>query len=101
MPGLERLPANRVLRVVANADAGELSLFLGAGASRSSGVPLASEMIEEWREMMYKDYEPGGADLKSWCKEQPWYEQADEYSVLFDHLNAGKQTCVYFSRDLG
>lgn len=32
----------------------ELALLLGAGASKSSGVALASEMIEEWRTELFE-----------------------------------------------
>ncbi len=51
MPELSPLPQNQVIRLVAQADRREFALFLGAGASRSSGAPLASEMIHEWRRM--------------------------------------------------
>ena len=29
-------------------------LFLGAGASRSSGIRTASQMVDEWRAIAYK-----------------------------------------------
>ena len=86
MSELETLPESQVLRVIANADSREFSLFLGAGASKSSGVPLASEMIEEWRQMMFEDRAPDGAEFSAWCKEQPWYQKDDEYSHLFETL---------------
>jgi hypothetical protein len=30
-------------------------LFLGSGASRSSGIRTAGEMVQEWRRKVYKD----------------------------------------------
>ena len=82
----ERLPQGQVLRLIHSADPREFSLFLGAGASKSSGVPLAGEMIAEWRGMMYADRAPDGADFDAWCAEQTWYGLPDEYSVLFETL---------------
>ena len=55
-------------------------LFLGAGASASSGVPTAGRLIREWREKFVQTYP--NQQLES----QPFYNQADEYSKLFEIL---------------
>ena len=51
MVELTVLPQSQVIRIIAQADKREFALFLGAGASKSSGVPLTFEMIREWRQM--------------------------------------------------
>ncbi|MEO8433589.1 MAG: tetratricopeptide repeat protein [Pyrinomonadaceae bacterium] len=86
MQELDVLPQSQVIRLVAQLDEREFTLFLGAGASRSSGVPLASEMIQEWRRMAFDDREPAGEDFESWCKGQPWCDKDGEYSTLFEML---------------
>ncbi|HEV2913877.1 MAG TPA: tetratricopeptide repeat protein [Pyrinomonadaceae bacterium] len=86
MQELDVLSQNQVVRLIAQVDKREFTLFLGAGASKSSGVPLASEMISEWRRMAYEDRAPAGADFDAWCKEQPWCGKDEEYSRLFEML---------------
>ncbi len=86
MAAIDKLPTSQVVRLVADADPREFSLFLGAGASYSSGIPLAGQMIDEWRQMMIEDRAPPGADAQAWLREQSWYEADDEYSVLFETL---------------
>ncbi|EEU9246470.1 hypothetical protein F0S13_21735, partial [Escherichia coli] len=56
------------------------TLFLGAGASISSGIKSAGKMIEEWR-ASYIDMH-GEEKLKS----NIWYGQSNEYSELFEAL---------------
>lgn len=86
MPHPEPIPQSQVLRLIAQADPREVALFLGAGASKSSGIPLAGEMIAEWRRMMFEDRAPPGEDFDAWCRAQPWFEKDEEYSVLFERL---------------
>jgi tetratricopeptide (TPR) repeat protein len=85
-PLIKILPQDQAVRLVAIADPREFSVFLGAGASLSSGVPLASEMIEEWRQMAFREQAPPGAERSAWCKAQPWFESETEYSELFEAL---------------
>jgi tetratricopeptide (TPR) repeat protein len=85
-PEFELLPQSQVIRLIAQSDRREFTLFLGAGASRSSGVLLASEMIEEWQRMAFEDRAPAGADFDSWCKKQPWFGKEEAYSMLFEML---------------
>lgn len=86
MPEPDVLPQSQVIRLIAQADKREFTLFLGAGASKSSGVPLASEMIQEWRRIAFEDREPADADFDAWCKAQPWCDKDEEYSRLFEML---------------
>ena len=75
-----------VVRLVAQADPREFSLLLGAGASRSSGVPLASEMVAEWRRTAFREQAAAAGDFDAWCAGQPWFRQPTEYSDLFEAL---------------
>jgi tetratricopeptide (TPR) repeat protein len=80
------LPQEQVVRLVAQADKREFSLFLGAGASRSSGIPLASEMVHEWRQLAFREQSRSGDTLNGWCAKQAWFGQPNEYSLLFEAL---------------
>src|ERR1700744_1728626 len=57
-------------------------LFMGAGASVTSGVPSAGALGGEWREKFRTCYEKQGIKLES----QPWYNNSEEYSRLFEIL---------------
>ncbi|EOD0142206.1 SIR2 family protein [Escherichia coli] len=56
------------------------TLFLGAGASISSGVDSAGGMIRRWRDAYTLMY---GEDA---LKKQVWYDKDNEYSELFEAL---------------
>jgi hypothetical protein len=56
------------------------TLFLGAGASITSGIKSAREMISEWKASYIDMY---GADK---LKAEPWFEKGNEYSELFERL---------------
>jgi hypothetical protein len=56
------------------------TLFLGAGASATSGVKTASQMIKEWRHRHIDIYGPENADAAA-HKGKP-----TEYSYLFETL---------------
>lgn len=87
MPEPSLLPFNQVVRIVAQRDKLAFALFLGAGASKSSGVPLASEMIAEWRDTAWREQAPTGIEFQAWCAQQAaWFQQEDEYSRLFELL---------------
>jgi len=61
------------------------SLFLGAGASWYSGVKTAYEMIEIWRNRLYKQSRTK-IKYSEWLIKQDWYNSDGEYSYLFSHL---------------
>ncbi len=56
------------------------TLFLGAGASITSGIKSAGEMINEWRESYSQMYS------RDALKSLPWHEKNNEYSELFEAL---------------
>lgn len=56
------------------------TLFLGAGASITSGVESAGGMIKHWRGAYSSMH---GEDALS---EQPWFDKENEYSELFEAL---------------
>lgn len=58
-------------------------LFLGAGASVTSGVIPAREMIDKWRDS-YKEMYCDNSDDK--IRAEHWFNSEDEYSVLFEKL---------------
>lgn len=67
------------------------AFFLGAGASRQSGIITASEMARFFKEIIVNEYssEPLVTDeeKEKWLTSQPWYSQAgNEYSKLFERF---------------
>jgi len=60
------------------------ALFIGAGASASSGIKTASQMISEWRRLLYEQSK-SDETLEKWLKKQDWYEDEEEYPILFEN----------------
>lgn len=66
------------------------SLFLGAGASVTSGIRTGYELVQEWRQEIYNRFspEPYSTPVKAreYLAEQhpDWYDQNNEYSSLFE-----------------
>ncbi|MCG9552664.1 SIR2 family protein [Vibrio sp. Isolate32] len=58
------------------------TLFLGAGASVTSKVKPAGELIKEWRQAYSDMYDCESEKLE----DQYWYGKHQEYSVLFEKL---------------
>lgn len=61
------------------------TLFLGAGASVTSGVKLSNDMIAEWRSKYYSMYGKG-RDISEFFGQCSWYNRPEEYSTLFEML---------------
>jgi tetratricopeptide (TPR) repeat protein len=61
------------------------ALFIGAGASSSSGIKTASQMITEWRRQLY-DQSKSNETLEKWLKKQDWYDDEEEYQILFEKI---------------
>jgi hypothetical protein len=68
-------------------------LFLGAGASRNSGIRTASQMVDEWRTLVYRGLsndteERSVPDMKRWLTERAvdWYDEKREYSSLIERV---------------
>lgn len=59
------------------------ALLVGAGASASSGIKIASQMIAEWRQQLYEEARSSDT-FESWLKKQDWFEYEEEYSILFE-----------------
>ncbi|MET4862269.1 SIR2 family protein [Morganella morganii] len=66
------------------------SLFLGAGASVTSGIRTGYELVQEWREEIYKRfsgelYSSQENAVEYLSRNHPdWYDQSNEYSSLFE-----------------
>ena len=59
------------------------ALFIGAGASASSGIKTASQIISEWHRQLYGQSK-SVETFEKWLKKQDWYEDEEEYSILFE-----------------
>ncbi len=89
----DMMTSEQLVKLIRRHQPAQLALLLGAGASKSSGVPLAFEMIAEWRHDVFESVVPAaqrqGLDAKSWLATQrenfPWFESESEYSLLFEH----------------
>ncbi len=87
------MTADQLVKLIRRHQPAQLALLLGAGASKSSGVPLAFEMIAEWRQDVFESAVPAaqreGQSAKAWLATQhgkyPWFESESEYSLLFEH----------------
>ncbi|MDQ9126262.1 SIR2 family protein [Serratia fonticola] len=66
------------------------SLFLGAGASVTSGIRTAVDLVDEWRKEIFirlSSMEYSTAEhAKEWLanNHRDWYESSNEYSSLFE-----------------
>lgn len=78
------------------------AIFLGAGASRQSGIITASEMIFHFRERIIAESCPENAKTDSekdaWLSDQDWYKEAgSDYCKLFakfEHKEMGRQRYI-------
>lgn len=73
---------NTLLNTISNPSDGgkQYRIFLGAGASVSSGIKSARDMVAEWRTLF-----DASASSGEKAKDQSWYETDLEYSSLFTH----------------
>ncbi|WP_220708591.1 SIR2 family protein [Citrobacter freundii] len=66
------------------------SLFLGAGASVTSGIRTGFELVQEWRKEIFtkfskEDYTTSDNAIEWLSKKHPdWYDKNNEYSSLFE-----------------
>ena len=68
-----------------NGEVPNFSLLLGAGASNTSGVKTAEDMIGEWRRVLFSRANDG-TGFQEWLAEQSWFNHEDEYSILFETM---------------
>lgn len=72
------------------------TLFLGAGASVSSGIPSAKAMVRHWQKSIYKSITKGDSDENDfdnwlntdyslWREEKAFYPGQTDYSLLFSY----------------
>ena len=73
------------LIVTRNRAVPNFALLLGSGASATSGVSTAQEMVETWRKQLF-DRTGLGGDPQDWLDSQYWYKHDDEYSMLFEEF---------------
>ena len=73
------------LIVTRNANVPNFALFLGSGASVTSGVRTAEDMIEDWRRLLFKR-SSSTIPYDTWLTAQSWSHSDDEYSLLFEEI---------------
>ena len=73
------------LIVTRNGKVPNFSLLLGSGASATSGVRTAQEMVQNWRNQLF-DHSNDRGDVQAWLQKQHWYMNEDEYSMLFEEV---------------
>lgn len=77
---IEVRPQKHLLNILKTTNNPNFTLFLGAGASVTSGVRHAGNLIDEWRHT-YSDMYP-----EKNIEKEHWYQTATEYSELFELL---------------
>ena len=73
------------LIVTRNGEVPNFSLLLGSGASATSSVKTAQDMIEEWRSLLFGRSDSADS-FESWLSNQNWFKHEDEYSILFEAI---------------
>ena len=68
-----------------NGQVPNFSLLLGSGASLTSGIRTAQEMIEEWRRLVFSHSDRDDT-YQEWLQKQHWLNHEDEYSILFEDI---------------
>lgn len=84
----ERKPQSHLLNILKTTSEHHPNfvVLLGAGASKSSGVKLAGELVTEWRNNHYKMYKNGEESKDEYLKRHYWFNSPEEYSLLFESL---------------
>ncbi len=60
-------------------------LFLGAGASTTSGIRSGSKLVEVWKKEVFNSENIIDKTMDEWLESQSsWYDDANEYSSLFE-----------------
>lgn len=98
---------------------GKISFFIGAGCSRSAGIPIANEIEKDiLEELFIKD--SGGKSLskvpnklgtqkgkyhidedqfRKWLDSQKWYDLQNTYSSTLDRsFSSNKERCIFFEQ---
>ena len=71
-----------------NGEVPNFSLLLGSGASITSGVKTAQDMIREWRSLLLErhGFSEEDASSEKQLSNFSWYNHEDEYSLLFEEI---------------
>lgn len=80
----DRLSTKQLIHVLTKTSPStpKFTLFLGSGASVSSGVKTGGQLVEQWRE----SYNAGADGEDDKVEKQVWYSRSNEYGKLFEHL---------------
>ena len=75
------------------------SLFLGAGASVSSGIRSGAQLINDWKDEIKK--ENGVEDMETFLKSCNWYDGSNEYSSLFENrFDLQRQRRIFVEKEV-
>ncbi len=82
----EKRTAGHLMNVIntRNGKVPNFSLLLGSGASRTSGIKTAEDMIAEWRALLSDDSDD--VDRANHATRKSLADSEDEYSVLFETI---------------
>jgi NAD-dependent SIR2 family protein deacetylase len=61
-------------------------VFLGAGASITSGITSAKQLINQWRIQYYEMYCDKSEPIEEALRREHWLNSEEEYSILFEYL---------------
>lgn len=73
------------LIVTRNGHVPNFALLLGSGASKTSKVSTAEDMVNGWRRLLHRRAADNN-DYGNWLENQDWHGDDDEYSILFEHV---------------
>ena len=73
------------LVVTRNGNVPNFALLLGSGASVTSGVKTAEEMVFDWRQLLHRQSNTRDS-YSDWMRRQDWFANEDEYSLLFEEV---------------
>ena len=72
--------------ITRNGDVPSYALLLGSGASVSSGVKTAEQMVMDWQSRLFQRADTTQRFFE-WIADQPWYGATDEYGKLFELMH--------------
>lgn len=84
-PGIKSSEHLINLIVTRNGNVPNFALLLGSGASVTSGVKTAEEMVLDWRQLLHRQSRTADR-YADWILRQDWYQSEDEYSYLFEEV---------------
>jgi len=89
--GIQRATIREMAHKIKGYNSPRFAFFLGAGASRQSGIPVAGEMIRHFKEQIIAQSCPDGlktdGEKKEWLEKQDWYTaEESEYCKCFERF---------------